>query len=403
MDVRELFRISFAGVAANRVRSALTVLGILIGVASVVVLVAVGNGSSIAVKKNFDALGTNTLTVRSGSFGPGASSSSKVTMTMSDVEALQSADYKESISTVVPSVNVQGGTIAYGESSTSPQSVTGTTADMESASNWKLESGRFFSVDDVDSRERVIVLGSRARGSLFAATDRPVGQKVLLNKIEFEVIGVLKSKGSNGFFDQDDVAYLPWTTARDTVAGGTTVDSLSVVATSSKTVADAEAIVTDVISGRHPQTGSDKGFLVLNASSLLSSSAESSRTLTVLLAAVAAISLLVGGIGIMNIMLVTVTERTREIGIRKAVGAPKSAILGQFLLEATLLGGLGGVVGVGVGLLGSVFKIAGTVPVVRYDSVVLALTVSVLVSLFFGIYPANRAASLRPIDALRHE
>ncbi len=402
MDIRELIRISFAGVGSNRVRSALTVLGILIGVASVVVLVAVGNGSSIAVKKSFEGLGTNTLTVFSGSFGP-RTSSTKVEFTMSDVEALQATEYDESIKLVVPSITAQSVTIANGESSATPGTVTGTTPDMQTSANWKMKSGRFFSSDDVETRERIVVIGATTAGKLFAEGDDPVGQKVSLNKMEFEVVGVLASKGSNGFQDQDDVVYLPWTTARDTIAGGTKVNQMSVVATSSKAVSDAETIVTDVLSGRHPTTGSDKGFNVLNASTLLSSSAESSKTLTVLLAAVAAISLLVGGIGIMNIMLVTVTERTREIGIRKAVGAPKSAVLGQFLLEATVLGGIGGIVGVLVGLLGSRFKIAGTVPVVRYDSVALAFLVSVIVSLFFGLYPANRAASLRPIDALRHE
>jgi putative ABC transport system permease protein len=176
-----------------------------------------------------------------------------------------------------------------------------------------------------------------------------------------------------------------------------------VQARSPKTTDDAQAIITEVLTGRHLTANGQAGFRVLNQASLLQSSTESSRTLTVLLGAVAAISLLVGGIGIMNIMLVTVTERTREIGIRKAVGAPKQAILRQFLLEATVLGGLGGVVGSIVGVVGSRFRIVGTQPVVRYDSVLLALGVAIAVSLFFGIFPANRAASMRPIDALRHE
>jgi putative ABC transport system permease protein len=409
MSARQLFRLALRGVGSNRLRSALTILGILIGVASVVVLVAVGNGSAIAVKKQFDGLGTNSLTVQAGGFGPGGgrggARTAAVTLTMKDVAALQDAQYAESIKYVVPIVGVQSVTATYGAASTTPDQFLGATAQLQPAGNYEVKDGRFFTDSDLENRALVAVIGKTMQTNLFGEDVDAVGEKVKFNKVEYEIIGVLKTKGSTGFRDEDNVVIAPWTAVRDTLNGGTSLSQLKIQATSSKTTDAAQTIVTDVIATRNNRNPNDtnKGFQVLNASSLIASSTSTSKTLTVLLGAVAAISLLVGGIGIMNIMLVTVTERTREIGIRKAVGAPKGVILGQFLMESVVLGGIGGIVGVAAGFIGSYFTIVGVKPVVSYPSVVLALLVSVAVSLFFGFYPANRAASLRPIDALRHE
>jgi putative ABC transport system permease protein len=399
---RESLATAWKGVTANAMRSFLTVLGVLIGVASVVILIAVGNGSQIAVARQFQSLGTNTLTVFAGGFGRGGAANRVAPLTMADVKLLQDEQYRTAIEAVVPVVNVVGATFTADGVTATPDRLSGTTVEQLEAGAWKVAGGRFFGPDDEESRRRVVVVGATLASNLFDAED-PVGRQVAINAVQFEVIGVLKAKGSNGPQDQDNVAFAPMTAVRDTLQGGTTLQQIVVQARSPKTTDDAQAIITEVLTGRHLTANGQAGFRVLNQASLLQSSTESSRTLTVLLGAVAAISLLVGGIGIMNIMLVTVTERTREIGIRKAVGAPKQAILRQFLLEATVLGGLGGVVGSIVGVVGSRFRIVGTQPVVRYDSVLLALGVAIAVSLFFGIFPANRAASMRPIDALRHE
>jgi putative ABC transport system permease protein len=219
----------------------------------------------------------------------------------------------------------------------------------------------------------------------------------------FEVIGVLASKGSNGTTDQDAVAFAPYTTVQDQLTGSTQFTELVVEGTSASKLADAQAEITNILASRNDTTAAALPFTILNQASLLSTSNSNNQTFTVLLGAVAAISLLVGGIGVMNIMLVTVTERTREIGIRKAIGAPKSAVLIQFLVEAVLLSIFGGVVGVAVGLVGSQFRIDGVQPVIVPSSILLAFGVAVIVGVFFGFYPANRAASLRPIDALRYE
>ena len=418
MNWRSTIRLAIRGVGSNRLRSALTILGILIGVASVVTLVAVGNGSSAAVKKQFEALGTNSIQVSPGGFGRfgpggpggGGGRGSGITMTMKDVAALQSSEWKDSIKAVIPIVNANSVTAEYSGSSATPGRTTGTTDEIWSAGNWKAKKGRLFTNDDVTARAHVVVLGKTVVTNLFGdgtttgAID-PLGEYIKLNGNGFQVIGVLESKGSNGFQDQDDMLFMPWTAMRDTVSGGSSLSQITVEATSEKETTTAQDITTTVLAQRNGKspTATDLGFRVLNASSLIQSSTATSKTLTVLLAAVAAISLLVGGIGIMNIMLVTVTERTREIGIRKAVGAPKGAILSQFLSEAVVLGGIGGIVGVLVGLAGSHFRIAGVRPVVSVPSVLLALGVAVSISIFFGFYPANRAASMRPIDALRHE
>jgi putative ABC transport system permease protein len=281
----------------------------------------------------------------------------------------------------------------------------GTTANFAEVRRYTIDVGSFFTANDVEGHAKVAVLGPSVVKNLLGDTADPssiVDKEVKIGAAHFTVVGVLDSKGSNGFQDQDDIVLLPITTARDTLTGSTgTVDGLTVQAKAGATTA-AQEEVTAVLTAQHKDATSTD-FQVLNQASLLTAVTESNRTFTVLLGAVAAISLLVGGIGVMNIMLVTVTERTREIGIRKAVGARRSHILVQFLVEAVLLGAIGGAMGVAAGLGGSRFELVNVQPVVEPYSVFLAFGFAVATGLFFGIYPANRAAMLRPIDALRYE
>jgi len=410
----EGIRIASRGIAANRLRSSLTVLGISIGVAAVIILVAVGRGSAVSVQQRIEGLGTNVLTVFAGGGfggpgggGPGGgtarrtgTNSTFVTLGEKDVKALRDKTLTPDVKSVSPIVNAQV-TATYEGATYDISSFFGSAATIAESRNYEVSSGRFFNSDDEKTHQRVVVLGQTVVANVFGATD-PLDKTVKLNGASFRVIGVLKTKGSNGFQDQDDVAIAPLTSTQDTLAGGSDYAQLVVQAEDSKSVDRAESEVQSVLQSTHPgATSSD--FRVLNQASLLQTTNDTNRTFTVLLGAVAAISLLVGGIGVMNIMLVSVTERTREIGIRKAIGAQRADIIGQFLAEAVLLSMLGGIAGVTIGLIGSRFKIVGVQPVVELYSVALAFAVAVGVGLFFGIYPANRAAAMRPIDALRYE
>jgi putative ABC transport system permease protein len=381
-------------------------LGISIGVASVIILVAVGKGSAASVQSQIEGLGTNLLTIQSGGFGFGrrASSSSTFTfLTTKDVQALQEKTVAPDIKTVTPVVSGSNVTAAIGAVTMTPSTVYGTTPSYAEARKATVTDGTFLTSTDVQTHARVVVIGTTVSTDLFGAQD-PIGQAIQLNGTSYTVEGLLASKGSNGFQDQDSVVLLPLTTAQDTLVGHSgQLNQILVEATSPSTVTAAESEATAILTPSHSNTDGSAAFSVLNQSSLLQTSSSSTHTFTVLLAAVAAISLLVGGIGVMNIMLVTVTERTREIGIRKAIGARKADVLGQFMTEAGLLAVLGGITGVVAGLVGGQFKIVGVQPVIQSYSVLLALGVGVAVGLFFGIYPANRAASLRPIEALRYE
>ncbi|MEA3019055.1 MAG: putative transport system permease protein [Actinomycetota bacterium] len=404
----ENIRIAIGGIVANRMRSALTTLGILIGVGAVILVVAVGNGSAIAVQKNIQGLGTNTLIVSTGGFGAGrnrtGTQSQQVGLTAADVTALQNAANAPDVKAVSPVVNAQSVTGTYQGSTYSPAAFTGVLPVYEEIRNYPTTLGRFISADDQSNGSKVVVLGSTVVTNLFGSpTINPVGEQVQFGSQTFTVIGVLKTKGTNGTQNQDDIAMIPLSTMQQTFTGvATPYNQLAVEATSASTTTAAQAEILSTLAADH-HLSTTTSFNVLNQASLLATSTSTTQTFTVLLGAVAAISLLVGGIGVMNIMLVTVTERTREIGIRQAIGARTFDIMSQFLVEAVLLTLIGGLTGVAAGLIGSHFKIVGIQPAVTPVSVVLAFCVALAVGLFFGIYPANRAASLRPIDALRYE
>jgi putative ABC transport system permease protein len=407
MIAPETLHIAWSGIAANKLRSGLTILGMTIGVASVIVLIAVGNGSSKAVQSRIQSLGTNVLIVlpSGGGFriGPRASTGGGVSLTKQDAEALQSQSLAPDVKSASPVVGASAVRLVYGSSSYEPSSFVGTTPSYLSARGYRLQEGSAFTAADVSAHRRVAVIGQSVVQELFSGQS-PVGQNMKVDGSNFEVLGVLASKGSNGATNQDDVVIAPITTVQSTLTGSGPVDSITVQATSESSLGAAEAQVTTIIEEHHKiKNVAEPGFQILNQGSLLETSSSTSDVFTTLLGEVAAISLLVGGIGVMNIMLVSVTERTREIGIRKAIGARRSDILTQFLCEAILVSLVGGIVGVLVGVIGSQFEIAGVHPQIATYSIFLAFGAAALSGLFFGTYPAARAASLRPIEALRFE
>jgi putative ABC transport system permease protein len=402
----EMLRIAWGGITANKLRSGLTILGMTIGVASVIVLIAVGNGSSKAVQSTIQSLGTNVLVVQaSGGFrgGARAATSSSVSLTKQDAEALQNHSLAPDVKSASPVVDASDVKLVSGSSSYEPSSFVGTTPSYLTAHSYKLAEGSSFTAEDVAKHRRVAIIGQEVLQELFAGVS-PVGQNMKVNGSNYEVVGVLAKKGSNGSTNEDDVVMAPISTVQDSLTGSGPVDSITVQATSESSLDAAESEVTQLLEERHKiKDTSEPGFSVLNQGSLLETSSSTSSVFTTLLGEVAAISLLVGGIGVMNIMLVSVTERTREIGIRKAIGARRSDILTQFLTEAVLVSIFGGLTGVAVGVIGSQFEIAGVHPEIATYSIFLAFGAALASGLFFGTYPAARAASLRPIEALRFE
>jgi putative ABC transport system permease protein len=403
----ETIRIALTGLAANKLRSSLTVLGLMIGVGSVIILVAVGTGSSAAVQSQIEALGSNVLLVQStptlgGLRGGGGATVDP--LTAADASALVNKFTAPDVANASPVVNANGVTLTFNGTTYSPSSFVGSTPTYQKARDYTLAEGTWFTAAQENQHARVIVVGPTVVQELFSGAN-PVGDTVQVNGANFQVIGVTNSKGSNGATNQDDLAVAPMTAVQDTLTGYGSISSITVQAKSREQLSAAQTEVTDILDKLLPPAAGSTtaSFNVINQGSILQASNSTSGVFTTLLGEVAAISLLVGGIGVMNIMLVSVTERTREIGIRKAVGARRSDILVQFLVEAVLVSLFGGLAGVIFGVVGSQFRIAGVHPVIAPYSIGLAFGASVLIGLFFGTYPAGRAAALRPIEALRFE
>ena len=402
MNPYETIRFALRGVTANKLRSGLTVLGILIGVGAVILLVAVGNGAQVAIQKSIEALGTNTLTISSGGGRNAGASSRSTSLTPEIAMTLVNKSLAPDVVSASPVVTTSEDATYNGTDTTIDQFV-GTVPEYLPAENYSVATGTPFTSSDVTAGRKVVLIGQTVATSLFP-DGGALGKQVVVNGTLFTVVGVLANKGSAGFADPNNVAIAPISAVRASLTGYGPVNQIVVEATSADRVDAAQNEVTGILNTQLKVTDpTNEPFRVLNQTQLLSTRTNTLKTFTVLLAAVAGISLLVGGIGITNIMMVTVTERTREIGIRKALGARRRTILTQFLVEATVLSVLGGGLGVIAAVIGAQFNIAGITPAIVPSSVLLAIGVSIAVGLFFGSYPASRAASLRPIEALRYE
>jgi putative ABC transport system permease protein len=400
-------RVALRGVVANRMRSALTMLGILIGTSAVILLVGVGTGISDSVQQQISSLGTNSIYVlpeRNSRARRSGTNSRRVRLTAADVKALSDPVRASAIGAVAPTYSASG-TVTWEGTTYSLGSFLGAEPLFGQVRNASVGRGRWIDDEDVRSRAKVAVVGLTVVDKLFGPGVDPVGEQVEFNGIRFRIVGVLEKKGSNGFQDQDDVMVAPISTVRENIVGN--VDSYNLIAiqaVSREALPQAMTQINTILRRTHrlgPNQPPD--FRVFNAANLLAAGKAAARQFQLLLAVVAGISLLIGGIGVMNIMLVTVTERTREIGIRKALGAQRSDILSQFLVEAMILAGLGGILGVAIGVGAGQFEGAGLNPVISPSAVVLSFGVSILIGIFFGIYPASRAAALTPMEALRYE
>lgn len=400
MNILEIMRSSLRGMASNKMRSCLTLLGVLIGVGSVILLVGVGNGAAADVTEQIGSLGAKQLTVRASSSG-GSNSTRTQTLTMDSVTALEDSEDAEHIDTVVPQGS-SSATLSVGTESTTA-TIIGTTTNYFDATASPVAQGIGFTQNDYDQSRKVIVLGAELAETLFGTED-PVGQTVIVGSTPYVVNGVMASKDDSGMTSTNSVAVMPLTRLERSLAGYGALSTITLTATSSDDVEEAETEATIILNEQLGVSSSDDApFTVSTQSQLLSTQSSTTDTFASMLAAVAALSLVVGGIGVTNIMLVTVTERTREIGIRKALGAKRGTILSQFLIEATLLSLLGGLLGVAIAYAGAQFTIMGVKPQIVTSTVLLALAVSLGIGVLFGGYPALRAARMRPVDALRHD
>ena len=401
---KESFLMAWASLIANKMRSILTMLGIIIGVAAVIALVSIGNGVKQDIQNSISSLGSNLLMVM-----PGAPRTPGVRPSQGSMKSLKVSDY-QAISKLdgvkAASPYTANSYVSIYQSKNWTTTVSGVSSNFQDVNNWTMSEGRFISSKNVENRERVAVVGQTVVKNLFAGED-PVGKEIRVKNIPFRVIGVLNSKG-NGTMgnDQDDVIFIPYTTAMERVEGIDYLRMVYVVASDDNGIDRLQSDIENLLRVRHgiKDTNLDD-FNIQNMKSIMETMEQTTGTLTLFLGAVAAISLVVGGIGIMNIMLVSVTERTREIGIRKALGATYFVIVTQFLIEAVVISLMGGLIGIALGIGASklIGLASGMSTVISVPTIVLSFAFSMAIGLVFGIYPARKAAKLNPIDALHYE
>ncbi len=407
MYITDLFEETFLAISSNKARSGLTILGIVIGIGSVVAMISIGQGAQGQIQSNIESIGSNLIMVMPG-FQDGVGSQvrsgrgSSQTLTQEDADAIQ--EQVSFIKAVAPENSKRYQITAKGTNTNT--SVIGTVASYSQVRNIEIDVGSFISDQHVRSLSKVAVIGPTTRDDLFGENSSPVGQKIRINRIDFTIIGITKSKGGTGFGSQDDMIFIPLSTAQKFLAGDDYVTTISIQAQDPNSMAGVQEQITNLLLTRHnisnPQMAD---FSVMNQADIVQTASSITNTFTILLAAIASISLVVGGIGIMNMMLTTVTERTREIGLRKAIGAKNKDISFQFLTEAIMLTFIGGIIGVILGWVISLLitKFGGLTTSVSMFSILLAFGVSAAIGIIFGYYPARRAASLNPIEALRYE
>lgn len=404
MGLLESVTRALQSVAGNRMRSGLTMLGVVIGVAAVIALVALGQGANTQIQSSIQGLGTNLLMVTPGqatSGGVRQGAGSMETLTLEDAEAIEKQ--VTGIDAVAPEVSTSANVVSG--SKNTQTSVVGTTPDYALARNAAPDWGRFIAGEDVLGARRVAILGSEVVSNLEMERG-VVGRQVLVNRVPFTIVGVLPTKGSMGPMSQDDQIIIPISTAMNRLTGNKALRTINIAVSAKADSGQVSASLTELLRGRHRlATGEEDDFMLRSQAEIMSTLSTVTGTFTVLLGGIASISLLVGGIGIMNIMLVSVTERTKEIGILKALGARRSHILSQFMIESVVLSGLGGLIGVAVGIAGSyaVQELLRFETTPSASSILLAFSFSLLVGVFFGVYPAMKASRLHPIDALHYE
>jgi len=403
MSFLEIIRVSIRSIQSNKLRSFLTMLGIIIGVAAVIAMVAIGKGSSSSVTSSISGLGSNLLIISPGQSSSGGINmgfGSSNTLKLKDVDAIAEED---NVAGAVPSASSNFQIVAGSENYNT--SVEGTGMSFLEVRSTSVQSGRFFNNYEYNNHENVAVIGSEVVTNLFPSNPNPIGERIEINQVPFTVIGVLKSQGSSGMTNNDDRIIVPVTTAQARL-GITTIRTIYASAVSAEAMTQAQNEITTALRTSHGLISSEENdFQITNQSQILETAESVSSVMTTLLSGIAAISLVVGGIGIMNIMLVSVTERTREIGIRKAIGAKRGDIMRQFLIEAVILSLMGGVAGVlfGLGTAKLLEKVANLSIELTLEPTLYSFLSSMAVGIIFGVYPARKAAQLKPIDALRYE